>query len=171
MPPARTPRPIGPATAADHAVAQVPAISVPAFVGRETEAAALEKALAGPPAVVLVEGEAGIGKTRFLREVLARPLVRRRRSVVSACPPLRRPCTLGPVVDALRPVARNVRGLGLSGLAGALRPLFPEWAADLPPGPEPLDDPSAARHRLFSALGELLAGLEVAVLAVEDVHW
>src|SRR5215469_7737687 len=166
MPPTWTPRTTGPATAADHAVAQMPAISVPAFVGRDTEAAALEEALTGPPAVVLVEGEAGIGKTRLLREVLARPLVRQRRSAVSACPPLRRPCTLGPVVDALRQVTGDVRGLGLSGLAGALRPLFPEWGADLPPDPEPLNDPTAARHRLFSALGELLAGLKVAVLAV-----
>jgi DNA-binding CsgD family transcriptional regulator len=161
----------GPATAASKAVIKLPVISVPAFVGREEETAALEEALTGPPAVVLVEGEAGIGKTRLLQEVLGRRVVRRRTTLLSTCPPLRQPCTLGPVVDALRQVTGSVRGLGLTPLAGALRPLFPEWAADLPPAPEPLDDATAARHRLFSALTELLTGLQVALLVVEDVHW
>jgi DNA-binding CsgD family transcriptional regulator len=161
----------GPATAASKAVINLPVISAPAFVGREEEAAALEDALTGPSAVVLVEGEAGIGKTRLLQEVLGRRSVRRRTILLSTCPPLRQPCTLGPVVDALRQVTGSVRGLRLTALAGALRPLFPEWVADLPPAPEPLDDATAARHRLFSALSELLAGLRVALLVVEDVHW
>ncbi|HEX4063520.1 MAG TPA: LuxR C-terminal-related transcriptional regulator [Streptosporangiaceae bacterium] len=154
----------------DHAAGRLLSVTAPAFVGREKEAAALEEALTGPPTVVLVEGEAGIGKSRLLHEVLARPSLRRRISMVSTCPPLRQPCTLGPVVDALRQVSGGVRGLGLTGLAGTLRPLFPEWSADLPPAPERLDDATAARHRLFSALSELLAGLGVAVLIVEDVH-
>jgi DNA-binding CsgD family transcriptional regulator/tetratricopeptide (TPR) repeat protein len=163
----------GPTIAADRAdnvVGQPEAISAPDFVGREKEVAALEEALTGPPVVVLVEGEAGIGKTRLLQEVLARRSLRTRRCVGSICPPLRQPCTLGPVVDALRQVTGGVRDLGLTGLAGTLRPLFPEWAGDLPPAPEPLDDPTAARHRLFSALSELLGRLGVALLIVEDVH-
>ena len=51
---------------------RVPAISAPAFTGRQEELAALGRALAGPPAVVLVEGEAGIGKSRLVREFLDR---------------------------------------------------------------------------------------------------
>ena len=35
---------------------RVPAISAPAFTGRQQELAALGRTLAGPPAVVLVEG-------------------------------------------------------------------------------------------------------------------
>jgi len=40
---------------------RVPAISAPAFTGRQQELAALGRTLAGPPAVVLVEGEAKDG--------------------------------------------------------------------------------------------------------------
>jgi DNA-binding CsgD family transcriptional regulator len=129
------------------------------------------QALAAPPAVVLVEGEAGIGKSRLVREGLALRAARSGKGLVAVCPPFLQPFTLGPVVDALRQAAEDVRGLGLSALAGALRPLFPEWAGDLPPAPEPLKDATAARHRLFRALGEILARLGVGLLAVEDVHW
>lgn len=146
-------------------------IRTPAFVGRQAECAALAEALARPPAVVLVEGEAGIGKSRLLHEVLSSPEGRRCRGLIAVCPPFREPYTLGPVVDALRQTADSVRGLGLTGLAGALRPLFPEWAADLPPAPEPAEDATASRHRLFGALAELLERLEIGALVVEDVHW
>jgi DNA-binding CsgD family transcriptional regulator/tetratricopeptide (TPR) repeat protein len=160
-------------TAAAERVADVavPGIRSPALIGREQELAALAQALAAGPAVVLVEGEAGIGKSRLVLEYLASPAGTRHRSLAAACPPFRQPFTLGPVVDALRQATGDVTGLRLSPLAGALRPLFPEWADGLPPAPEPLDDPSAARHRLFRALAELLERLGVAVLVAEDAHW
>jgi hypothetical protein len=44
----------------------LPTVQAPGFVGRERELATLAHALSGPPAVMLVEGEAGIGKTRLL---------------------------------------------------------------------------------------------------------
>jgi hypothetical protein len=95
-----------------------------------------------------------------------------RKAVVASCPPLAQPHTLGPVADGLRMAARDgVSGLGLSALAGALRPLFPEWSGDLPAPPEPAEDASAARHRVFAALAELLGQLEISLLIVEDVHW
>ena len=73
-------------------------IRTPAFVGRQAECAALAEALARPPAVVLVEGEAGIGKSRLLHEVLSSPEGRRCRGLIAVCPPFREPYTLGPVV-------------------------------------------------------------------------
>lgn len=141
------------------------------FVGRASEFAALTSALAHPPALVLIEGEAGIGKTRLLQEYLASHPAPGHRALVACCPPLRQPQTLGPVADAIRQSTDSVRGLRLSTLAGALRPLFPEWALDLPPAPEPAEDATAARHRLFRALRELLGCLRVALLVAEDVHW
>ena len=42
----------------------------PDFVGRDQEMTALADALAGGPAVVVVEGEAGVGKSRLVREFL-----------------------------------------------------------------------------------------------------
>lgn len=150
---------------------RLPALSAPRFVGRDGELDALESAVQGSPVVVLIEGEAGIGKTRLLREFLASQEERGRQALVGACPELRVPYTLGAVVDAVRDGVDNVAGLGLSGLGGALRPLFPEWADDLPPAPEALEDATAARHRLFRAFIEVLGRLDVSVLALEDVHW
>ncbi len=148
-----------------------PGVSGPAFVGRSRELAALAEALAGPPAVLLVEGEAGVGKSRLVREFLASPAAAEHRTLVGVCPPLARPFTLGPFVDAVRQGCDGVAGLRLTALAGALRPLFPEWAADLPAAPEPLEDPTAARHRLFRAMAELIGSLDTTLLVIEDVHW
>ena len=131
----------------------------------------MARALAAPPALVLVEGEAGIGKSRLVAEFLRSPAVTGRSALLAACPPFRQPLTLSPFVDAIRQATDDVTGLHLNALAGALRPLFPEFASDLPPAPEPLEDATAARHRLFRALAELLGRLQVTILAVEDAHW
>lgn len=149
----------------------LPVLAGPGFVGRSGELTRLIQVLAGQPRVVLISGESGIGKTRLLAEALRAPNIASRRLVVTRCPPVQTPFTLGAVVDGIREHVGDVAGLGLSGLAGALRPVFPEWVRDLPPAPEPAADATAERHRLFRALGELLACLDVAVFAVEDVHW
>jgi DNA-binding CsgD family transcriptional regulator len=142
----------------------------------------MTEALGRFPAVVLVRGEAGIGKSRLVREALA--VVGAQggahggagdsRWLIAVCPPFREGLTLGPIVDAARqavPRGAGLGGLGLSALAGALRPLFPEWADSLPAAPEPLDDAGAARHRLMRAFAELLDRLGIRVLVVEDIHW
>jgi DNA-binding CsgD family transcriptional regulator len=146
-------------------------LAAPAFVGRERELAAAARALARPPALVLIEGEAGIGKTRLLTELLTARAGTGDRVMVAACPPFREPHTLGPVVDAIRQITTKVGDLRLSDLAGALRPLLPEWSANLPPAPEPAVDATAARHRLFRALQELLDALRIGTVVLEDAQW
>ncbi|MEU1203638.1 AAA family ATPase [Streptomyces sp. NPDC005813] len=153
-----------------------PACRRPRFVGREAELRRVTQALQHVPALVLVEGEAGIGKSRLVQEALAAFAGEgpRTRTLVAVCPPFREALTLGPIVDVARqaaPSAADVAGLQLSALAGSLRPLFPEWAEVLPPVPEPLADAGAARHRLIRAFTELLDRLAIDVLVVEDVHW
>ncbi|WP_329262258.1 AAA family ATPase [Actinoallomurus sp. NBC_01490] len=137
------------------------------MVGRDAELARLRRAVASPSALVLVDGEAGIGKTRLVQEAVAE----RRRVLVAVCPPFQDASTLGPVVDAIRQTGVTAAGLGLSGLAGALRPLFPDWADELPDPVEPLLDAAATQHRLLRALAELLDRLGVELLVVEDAHW
>lgn len=173
---------------------EVPLLRLPDLVGRERELDLLRQAFAAPApalapapakapapatapapapapaALVLVEGEAGIGKTRLITEFLATG-GSRGRVLVAICPPFRKPHTLGPIVDAIRTATDRIAQLKLSQLAGALRSLFPEWADELPPAPEEADDPTAVRHRLFRALTELLDQLGVAALVVEDAHW
>jgi DNA-binding CsgD family transcriptional regulator len=142
-----------------------------AFIGRRRELATVVGALADPPVLVLVEGEPGIGKTRLVRECLDNPDLRELAVLEMVCPPLREPFPLGPIADAIHRTRARAAELPLSPLGGALRPLFPEWAGELPPAPEPLDDPKSTRHRLFRALAELLEQMGVAVLLVEDAHW
>jgi DNA-binding CsgD family transcriptional regulator/tetratricopeptide (TPR) repeat protein len=128
-------------------------------------------ALERPPALVLVEGEAGIGKTRLIQECLQSGWLSDRTALIAARPPLPESFPLGPVVDGLRRPRECVGDLELTPLGGALRPLFPEWAADLPPPLEPLEDPQATRHRVYRALDELIDRLGIRMLIVEDAHW
>ncbi|MFI6596479.1 AAA family ATPase [Nonomuraea sp. NPDC050536] len=130
------------------------------FVGRERELRQLAGTLNHPPVVVLVEGEAGVGKTRLLHELTGPPLM------IGSCHPMRFP--YGPIVEALRDA--NPPG-GLNPVTGALRPLLPEYAHLLPPAPDPLQDPLAERHRLFRAVLSLLEALRPITLVVEDLHW
>ncbi len=148
-----------------------PVLRAPRFAGRRWDLAALSSALAAPSAMVLIDGEAGIGKTRLVREFMASKAGLAHRSLLACCPPFRQPHTLGPVTAALREAVDDRGDLRLSALAGALRPMFPEWAAILPPAPEPAEDATAARHRVFGALAELLARLKITLLVVEDAHW
>ncbi|WP_160310866.1 AAA family ATPase, partial [Streptomyces sp. 150FB] len=143
-------------------------LAVPRLVGRDRDLSLLGHALDERPGPVVIAREAGIGKTRLLPELL---WLRRETALVAVCPPFREPYTLGPVVDAVRRLAGQVTGLPLTGLVGALRPLFPEWAGQLPPAPEPLPDASASRHRLLRALVELVDVLGVGLFVVEDAHW
>jgi DNA-binding CsgD family transcriptional regulator len=139
------------------------------LVGRAAELDALLAAANDPPALVLVEGEAGVGKTRLVQEFLRSPALGKRRLHLGGCQPLAEPLPLGPLLDALR-TARPAR-TELSPVTGALRPLLPELAPVLPPAPEPLGDRREERHRLFRGLHELLGALERSVLVLEDLHW
>lgn len=142
----------------------------PVLAGRTGELHALVDAVTHPPAVALVEGEAGIGKTRLIREALCHPSVRGRRILLGSCHPLREPFPYGPVFDLLRGL-ENALPTDLNPVCGALRPYLPELADRLPPAPEPLQDLRALQHRLFRAVRALLDMLGDAVVVVEDLHW
>ncbi|MEU1810644.1 helix-turn-helix transcriptional regulator [Micromonospora aurantiaca (nom. illeg.)] len=147
-------------------------VAAPLLIGREPDLLRLGQVLSGTSALVLIEGEAGVGKSRLLDEFLSSPAGARHSALTAVCPPFREPYTLGPIVEALLTTdVETVAGLSLSGLAGALRPLFPEWAEHLPPAPEPAADASTARHRVLRALAELLDKLGVTLLVVDDAQW
>lgn len=157
----------GPASAGEHLVS-------PALVSRDSELARLVAAVAAPPVVVVVEGEAGVGKTRLVEELQASPELPGHRWLTGRCRQIREPFPLGAVIEAVRGLGAELRDLPLGPVAGALRPLVPELAQWLPDTPEPLDDRQAERHRVFRGLAELLTALartRPVVLVVEDVHW
>ncbi|WP_329521050.1 ATP-binding protein [Spirillospora sp. NBC_01491] len=143
----------------------------PVLVGRDEHLARLVMAVTRPPAVVVVEGEAGIGKSRLVAELETRPEVSGRRLLSGACRSIREPFPLGPVVEALRDTREHLAPDTLSPVAGALRGLLPELADVLPDPPEPLDDRTAEKYRVFRGLSEVLSALTPAILVIEDLHW
>ncbi|MET7461700.1 AAA family ATPase [Nonomuraea sp. NPDC005501] len=144
------------------------------LVGRDTQLRALLDAITSPPAVALVQGEAGIGKTRLVRAAVELLPDGERTVLVGHCHQLREPFPYGPVFDALRHAAPALPGRSaLNPVTGALRGYLPELAEHLPPSPPPppVDDPRAERHRLFRAVHALLSAAGPVVLVVEDLHW
>nr|WP_273482863.1 LuxR family transcriptional regulator [Kribbella italica] len=139
------------------------------MVGRDAELKRLLAAATSSHAIALVEGEAGVGKTRLVAELARR--APDRLFVSGSCRWIREPFPLGPVLDALRAVAPTLQNAHLSPVAGSVRPFLPELAAVLPTLPEALDDRSAETHRLFRGLVEILTALGPAVLVLEDLHW
>ena len=140
--------------------------SIPDFVGRDDELATFERAVAaarqGAPAVLLVGGEAGIGKSTLVMEGARRADAK---LIVGRCLPM------GGELIPLAPLAellRNVRRTSPSALSEpALAPLR-DWIA---PGPAPKEPAAGA---LFAPLLELVADLGVdgaVVVAFEDLHW
>jgi DNA-binding CsgD family transcriptional regulator len=105
--------------------------------------AALDSAAAGHGCVVLIFGEAGIGKTTLLRSFAARAKGRAR-VLIGACDDLLTPRTLGPLRDAA---------------AGGTGPLATAIAAGN------RDD------LLLAVRDELADGTRPTVLVIEDVHW
>jgi DNA-binding CsgD family transcriptional regulator len=142
------------------------------LVGRESELSALLRVARTPPAIALVVGEAGVGKTRLVQEVLRQPQLQGRTVLVGQCHPLREPFPFGPLVEALAQARRRSPApRRLTAVTGALRPLLPELDDWLPPPLAPSGDTNLDRHRLFRAVVELLDGFGPTVLVLEDLHW
>lgn len=137
----------------------LPTLSPARFVGRATELETLRGALGrlrlGSGGVILIQGEAGIGKSRLLREVLDQAELEGFRTVVGAARELETERPFGAVSEALG-VAR---------------------AAD--EGVRPIRDLlEAPEHDVRFQVSDLVADLLEAwaagggvVLALEDIHW
>jgi tetratricopeptide (TPR) repeat protein len=148
-------------------------MSSTAVIGRDEELAQLDalrrRAESGRGAVVLVRGEAGVGKSRLLAELVARS------RHAGACVLVGRAVEGGgafrPLSDAL--LAQQRRGaLPTSGavgpLAGALARLVPGWAPAMELG-EGTDLPLLVSEGVLRLLG-LLDGTP-GVLVLDDLHW
>lgn len=144
----------------------------PVLIGRAAELNQLRAAVRQPPAIVLVEGEAGIGKSRLIRDWLAEPALAATTQLLGHCSPLREPLPFGPVIDALTGAVDALPDREqLSPVTGALRPLLPELADRLPAALPPLGSRRHERHRVFRGIRDLLTSLGPAVLVLEDLHW
>ena len=155
-----------------------PRVSSPAFIGRTGPLQRLEAAAArtasGDVTAVVVGGEAGVGKTRLLREFATR--VPGWRVLTGTCidlgdagPPF------GPMVEMLRALVREDGAGAIRAHAGPaaaeLARLVPELEA---PGIDTQGDASGGASRLFEVvlgLFERLALDEPLLLLIEDLHW
>ena len=151
------------------------------FVGRSAELETLRALM--PTAegegrrVVLLGGEPGSGKSRLVREFAAEAAGSGALVLYGACDAVVR-TPYGPFVEALEHVARVIdpaelrAALGTSG--GELTRLLPDLPARVGDLPAPVEaDPDTERHRLHTAVTELLAGLSArpVLLVLEDGHW
>jgi DNA-binding winged helix-turn-helix (wHTH) protein/tetratricopeptide (TPR) repeat protein len=160
-----------------------PGATPTAFVGRELEMtrlrAALADAAAGTGQLVLLVGEAGIGKSRLVDEFAIETRARGIRVLTArshegqGAPPfwpwmqIVRAC-----VDEQAPAALK-RALGRGG--ARIAQLIPEVREVLPALPVvPVLDPEHERFHLFDAFADFLkriAGRGALVIALDDLHW
>jgi predicted ATPase len=126
----------------------------------------------GQTQVVLLQGEAGIGKTRLAKEFLAWA-EREGADVLQGCAfetGSRLPYQ--PVIEALR--RRIEREHAPDDLLAELTRLLPELGDRYSDLPAPQGDKSLARNRLFEAVARLLQALAKRaplVLFIDDVQW
>ena len=152
-------------------------VSSPSFVGRGAELAALSTALdrsaAGVPAVVLVAGESGVGKSRLLSEFAAAARDGGALVLEGECIELGEgELPYAPVVGALRHLARVLEPGTLDDLAPASRRELARLVPELAPADGPAGAPS--QPVLFEAVLALLARLagdEPVLVVLEDMHW
>jgi DNA-binding SARP family transcriptional activator len=142
------------------------------LVGRAAEqahlAAAWSAAESGHAQLVLVTGEAGVGKTRLVDELRAHAGAV---TVEAGAYPAEGPLAYGLAVAWLRsqPVSARLSRLERPQLTELAR-LLPELTGRVPP-PEPLPE-AELRHRLFHAIGRaMLAAGTPLLLIADDMQW
>jgi predicted ATPase len=164
-----------PAQGADHLPwIQSPPRQTP-LIGREEELGRLRQGLhdvgRGRESVIVVLGEAGIGKSRIVEEVSADASVSGSRVLLGRCYESERTLAFGPWVEALRATLRPDVLVGFDEVwRTELGRLFPELATpDQPPVPT-----GESYLRLFEAVAQLvrhLASRQSLLIVLEDVHW
>lgn len=160
-------------------------VSSPKFVGRAAELErlthALDHAARRRPATRLIGGDAGIGKTRLIREFMATARASGSNALIGDCLQLGETgLPYAPFVAALRPLLRSVPPDRLSELLGPGRTelslLLPDLGLPATNGErrENLAAAGVAQARLFEIVFGLLRRLSderPLVLVLEDLHW
>jgi len=158
-------------------------IICPVLIGCSTELtslrALLERVKGGQGQVVVLSGEAGIGKSRLMMETRALATAEGFLVLQGSCFPTDRSCPYAPLLDLLRsflataPPARIIAELGP--LTTAFFPLLPDLL------PQPLEHPllppldaEQEKRRLFACLVQVLTSQtddSPLLLVIEDLHW
>jgi DNA-binding CsgD family transcriptional regulator len=158
-------------------------IRSPVLIGREREVATLQtlidQARQGRGQVLLLSGEAGIGKSRLLAEGKRQASEQGFLVLQGNCFPTDRSAPYAPLLDLLSSSQTHdllsPSPTAPSPLARELARLFP-GLLDHASGETPLQplEPEQDKRRLFMALTQFFTGLadtQPVLLTVEDVHW
>lgn len=161
-------------------------ISSPILVGREREVATLQSLIGqvrhGQGQVVLLSGEAGIGKSRLLAEGKRQGRSQGFQVLEGMCFPTDRSSPYAPLLDLFRAYFAHWTPSSLPdsmhGFAATLSRLLPELALLFPnlatlPTP-PTMEPEEEKRHLFAAMTHFVteqAAQNPVLLMVEDLHW
>jgi tetratricopeptide (TPR) repeat protein len=153
----------------------------PLFVGRDAElaalTAALDTAVAGDPAVVLVSGEAGVGKTRLVEEAAERASAAGARVLAGSCIEMGgEGLPFGPLAHVFRSLMRETSPEELDAFIGPARSELAQVLPDLDPDSAlhtaPLGEGGTARLlELVVGVIERLAADRPLMFVIEDLHW
>src|SRR5579884_8431 len=156
-------------------------VITPILVGRTNQLATMhslvEQAKQGAGRVVLVSGEAGIGKSRLKTETQAYASRQQFMLLQGNCFPTDLSCPYAPLLDLLRSLsASNPEAkfaTALESLARDIFPLLPELVAEQSIRPSLLE-PEQEKRRIFAVLTKFFIDLSIRspiLIVVEDVHW
>jgi DNA-binding SARP family transcriptional activator/predicted ATPase len=154
----------------------------PTLVGRTAETRALReawhRAVAADSGLVLITGEAGIGKTALAEDLAAEAAEQGATVLRTRCYEAERSLFLQPIVEAMTSVVTRMTASVLRQLLGehraAAAALLPEVAALLGPPPSWRGSPEMERRRSFEALTAFLSGLaerHPVLLIVDDLQY
>ena len=146
----------------------------PALVGRDAERdrlrAALDEARAGWPGSVLIGGEAGIGKTRLVQELVAAAEEAGCLTLTGHCSPTTGdPLGYGPFVDILGQLWQQMPDVPQTVTPEVWRSLTALTGGSTVPA-----GTGIAVARLFAGFSQLLAAVSLqqpVLVVIEDVHW
>src|SRR6266849_7068241 len=158
----------------------------PTLIGRTAELSALrlliERAKGGKGGVALLHGEAGVGKSRLVRENKQEALHQGFLMLQGNCFQADRSNPYAPLLDLWRSYftrgASETRSPGLQQFAQELSRLLPDLPLTLPglaplSSPSPLDPEQEQRH-LFAVMTQfvvLQAAKQPVLFILEDLHW
>jgi DNA-binding CsgD family transcriptional regulator len=144
--------------------------SSPNLVGRVSEmarlTAAYERARQSIPQTLVIQGDAGIGKSRLVAEFLTRVRGAGDVAVLGRCANVEGGLPFGPIVDGFRHLIAQRGSQALPDEIGLLAPILPE-----------LEDAEQTRKRptrtgLFHAMASVLTGVGCPIaFVIEDAHW
>jgi predicted ATPase len=151
----------------------------PVLIGRRTELelldADLKRVVDGERATVFVGGEAGVGKTRLISEVVGRARAAGARALLGSCVQLDGGgIPFAPLVDMLRALAAELDGDELDALLGSARAEIGRLVPELDDGRGAIQhadrDPSRILELMLGVIGRLTAAQPL-LLVFEDVQW